>query len=170
MAKDKTGSNDASSYAQVTSQVTPPVTLTVLKLLSSGMYAKQIADKLGKSKPTIHRHIQKLIKSGLLNEDVRTFSKIYSVSEKGETAIKDKKLPRNSYISTEFMRLGAHMRIYIPVLKRGHIPESFWDTINDKFNNSVIKHKDMKKYIEGVSVRETTKGIELSIKHRRVSA
>ena len=167
MAKDKTGNTDARSYVQVTCQ---DVTLTVLKLLSSGMYAKQIADKLGRSKPTIHRHIQKLIKSGLLNEDVRTFSKIYSVSEKGETAIRDKKLPRNSYISTEFMRLGAHMRIYIPVLKRGHIPESFWDTINDQFNNSVIKHKDLKKYIEGVSVRETTKGIELSIKHRRVSA
>ena len=159
----KSSSGNKGSYAKVT----PPVTLTVLKLISKNYYAKQIADELKKSKTTVHRHIERLKKWGHIHEDVRSTCKIYIITERGKTAIKENKLPETSYISTR-MRLGTHLRVYIPVLKEGRVPDGFWTTINTRFKNSVIKHKDISHYIDGTSVKGTSRGIEIAIKHREI--
>ena len=161
MGGRRSSSGNKGSYAKVT----PHVTLDVLKLINKDYYAKQIADELKKSKTTIHRHIERLKKWGHIHEDVRSSCKVYTITDKGRTAIKENKLPETSCITTR-IRLGTHFRIYIPIIKRGRGID--WPTINNKFKNSVVKHKDLSRYIDGVSAMETSRGIILNIKHRKL--
>lgn len=171
--KRKITSSESIPSGKSYGEVTPKnVTYTVLKLLNEGMYANQIARTLGKSKVTIHRHIKKLIKNGLLQEEIRSFSKTYVIPDKGEKAIQEKKLPNelrgNSNTSTRNIELTNYVRIYIPILKRGRVPAKLWDNVNNDFKNSVIKHKDLSKLFTGASVRETSKGVEVSLNHRKI--
>lgn len=151
------------TYAKVTGG---DVTLTVLKLLDRGFYAKEIASDIKKSEVTVHRHIQKLRKNGLIEDETHSTIKTYTVTQKGKTAIKANELRLTPYRPT-MLKSGTHFRIYIPILKQGRLQK--WDTVNDKFRNSIIKHKDLSAYIDGVSAREIEgKGIELNIKHRTI--
>lgn len=152
------------SYAEVT----PPVTSDVLKLIHAGLYANQIALRLGRSKTTIHRHIDRLKKRGLISDDVRSSFKAYNITHMGETAIKDGKLPETSSITTG-LKLGTHLRIKIPIIRRGRIEK--WDTVNTRFKNNIVRHRDLKDYIDGVSVKENAdSSLELNIKHRKIPA
>jgi len=162
---DSTESGDGKKLREVKGAI---LTLAVLKLLEKGFYAKQIATELKISKVTVHNHIEKLIKNGYAREDVRSSFKAYAVTDRGKKAIEENKLRLTSCISTT-IRFGTHLRIKIPIIQRGNLPDGFWTTINTRFRNSLIKHRDLEGVIEGVSVRETSKAIEVNIKHRKLN-
>lgn len=150
-------------------EVSQHETSMVLRLLAKGFYAKQIAVKLRKSQATIHRHIQKLKKLGFLTEKARTSCKIYEVSEHGETAIKTPEV--SPFLvgyedPSQSISLGVHYTAYIPIIKAGITPANFWDTVNEKLNNTVQKFKKFR--LAGITVRETSKGIEVHALHRKL--
>ena len=140
------------------------LTLSVLKLLARDFYEKQIADGLKVSRPAISKQVKKLMAMGLVTRGVRTSYQELVVTSLGEKAIAENKLPETSYTPTA--RLGAHLRLYLPIIRRGRIAD--WDRVNRRFRNSMIKHKDLRGAVSGLSVRETSKGIELAVKHRKL--
>lgn len=142
------------------------LTLVVLRFLDKGLYAKQIADKLKITKVTVHNHIQKLIKNGYLQEEIRSTITTYIITNKGKKALQENKLSLTSCIST--IKLGIHLRLKIPIVKKGRPPEGFWTTINTRFKNSIIKHRDLAGLIEGISIRETSQALEINIKHQKL--
>ena len=146
-------------------KVTGGVTYNVLLKINDGLYAKQIATDLKRSKTSISRHIKKLIKMRLIEEELRSSCKIYTITQRGKTAIKNRSLHKVSYIPT--IKLGTHLSIKIPITKHGRIKS--WNTVNDKFRNSIIRHKDLSSYIDGVSIKEGNKSLTIYIKHRKLN-
>ena len=141
------------------------VTYAVLVEINNGLYAKQIAIELKRSKTSISRQIQKLIEKRFIEEELRSSCKIYTITQRGKTAIKNRSLHKVSYIPT--IKLGTHLSIKIPITKHGRIKS--WNTVNDKFRNSIIRHKDLSSYIDGVSIKEGNKSLTIYIKHRKLN-
>jgi len=143
------------------------LTLAVLKMLDKGQYAKQIADDLNVSKQAVHKHVKKLIMRGLIHRETRSAIATYTITDTGRKAIHENKLTGDSCGTTR-IKLGTHLRIKVPILRRGRLDS--WDKVNTRFRNNIIRHKDLKRYIDGVSVKENSdSSLELNIKHRKLA-
>jgi len=140
--------------------------LTVLRHLHKGLYPKQIATKLKISSSAVSYYIQRYKKLGFLEEETYTSCKIFKVTELGKTALKRQGVQQTLDRDEDKISLGVHYTAYIPIVRRGKPPNGFWDTVNTKLNNNVQKFKRLN--LIGVTVRETTKGIELHAFHRKL--
>lgn len=142
------------------------LTLSVLKLIDKGLYAKQIADELNRSKVAIRKHLMKLDSWGYITSVTRSNIIIYDITAKGKRALHENKLTPLSY-STTSIEKGMHdVYIKLPIIHAPEYNKTFWDKVNYQFKNSKQYHK----HFEAIqaSIRQTTKHICIQLKPRNL--
>jgi DNA-binding transcriptional ArsR family regulator len=140
-------------------------TLRVLHLLTKGRYAEQVASELKMHPSSVSRHIQKLTDTGLITLDVRSFTKQYILTKRGEIILAREEVAFSSTSTT----MGCHdIYIKLPIIKKPATqPDGLWDRVNHDFKNSFQYHR----FCDAIdsSMRETTKHICVQLRPRTLN-